>query len=93
MRSQDPPTLADIQRARRFTLKIGLKIAAVLGFEFLTLRVLGPELIDMHQDLALVGAVIVFAAAILAAGWLIFQIKADIRLLNAERRTTPRQLH
>ena len=88
MRSQDPPTLADIQRARRFTLKIGLKIAAVLA-----LRVLGPELIDMHQDLALVGAVIVFAAAILAAGWLIFQIKADIRLLNAERRTTPRQLH
>ena len=93
MRSQDPPTLADIQRARRFTLKIGLKIAAVLGFEFLTLRVLGPELIDMHQDLALVGAVILFAAAILAAGWLIFQIKAAIRLLNAERRTTPRQLH
>ena len=93
MRSQDPPTLADIQRARRFTLKIGLKIAAVLGFEFLTLRILGPELIDMHQDLALVGAVIAFAAAIVAAGWLVFQIKADLRLLNEERRTPPRQLH
>lgn len=93
MRSQDPPTLADIQRARRFTLKIGLKIAAILGFEFLTLRILGPELIDMHQDLALIGAVIVFAAAILAAGWLVFQIKADVRLLKAERRLPPRQLH
>ena len=93
MRSQDPPTLADIQRARRFTLKIGLKIAAVLGFEFLTLRVLGPELIDMHQDLALFGAMIVYAAAVVAAGWLVFQIRTDIRLLNEERRTPPRQLH
>ena len=47
----------------------------------------------MHQDLALVGAVIVFAAAIVAAGWLVFQIRTDIRLLKAERRTSPRQLH
>ena len=93
MRSQDPPTLADFQRGRRFTLKIGLKIAAVLGFEFLALRILGPELIDKHQDLALFGAVIVYAAAIIAAGWLVFQIKTDVRLLKAERRPAPHQLH
>lgn len=92
MRSQDPTPLADIQLARRFSLKIGLKITAVLAFEFLALRIVGPELIDMHQDLALFGAVIVFAAAILAAGWLFFQVKTDIRRLKAQQRG-PRQLH
>jgi hypothetical protein len=93
MRSQDQAPLAGIRRARLFALKNGLKIAAVLGFEFLSLRIIGPELINRRQDLALFGAVIVFAAAILAAGWLVFQLRADIRLLKAQRREPPRQLH
>jgi len=92
MRSKDPAPLADPPSARSITLKIGLKIAAGLGFEFLSLRVIGPELIDMHQDLALFGAVLVLAAAILVAGWLAFVIRADLRLLKLQRRAPPRQI-
>ena len=88
MRSQDQQTtsLAATRLARRYTRLIAGKTLAVIALDFLALRVFGPELIDMHQDLALAGALACFAGAIFATGWLVFQIRLDLARYQKARR-------
>jgi len=95
MRSQDhtPPQLADVQLVRRYIRLIAIRIFAVAVIEFLCVRIFGPELIDLHQDWALAGALVCFAAAIIAATWLAFQVWIDMRRFKQERRDLTRRLH
>ena len=88
MRSQDQQTtsLAAPRLARRYTRRIAGKTLAVVVLDFLAFRVFGPELIDMHQDLALIGALACFAGALFATGWLVFQIRLDLARYQLERR-------
>ena len=62
MRSQDLETTraADIRLVRRYTRRIAAKVVAIGLFEFLSLRIAAPELIDLHQDWALVAGVLGF---------------------------------
>lgn len=95
MRSQDLETsrAADIRLVRRYTRLIAAKVAAIGLFDFLSLRIAAPELIDLHQDWALIAGVIFFAAAVVAPVWLAFQVWTDLRRFQQERRDLSRSLH
>ena len=63
-----------VTTSRRYAIEIGLKIAAIALLDFLLLRILAPDLVNMHQDLALAGAILCIALAIAATGWLGLQL-------------------
>lgn len=94
MRSQGhQPTASTATRlARRYTRRIAGKTLAVIVADFLALRIFGPELIDMHQDLALLGALACFAIAAVATGWLVLQIRLELASYQQERRDLTRAL-
>ena len=71
---------------RRSILLIVAKVLGVLVADFLLLRIWAPNLINMHQDLALAGSIVCFALALAATGWLAFQLWVDIGRLNRARR-------
>ncbi len=52
--------------------------------------VLAPNLVDLHKDWALVGAVICLAAALLASVWLAFQLVIDLRRFGQALRQISR---
>ena len=62
---------------RRIIVRAGLKTIAALVVAFLLARVLGPELINLHRDWALVLAILAFLAALGAIVWLTLQLWAD----------------
>ena len=92
MRSQDQttPASAATRLSRRFVRQVASKLLAVIAIDFLAMRILGPELIDLHDDLALLGAITCFAIALIATGWLIVQLLRDhARYQQARRELTP----
>ena len=50
------------------------KIVAILIVDFLLLRVLGPNLVNRHQDWALAAALLCLLGAVAVTGWLGFQL-------------------
>ncbi len=86
----DGATRARIQLTRRFTLSIGWKMVLIAAADFLLLRIWAPDLINMHQDLALAGSLICLLAAVAATLWLIFQLWIDTKRFAASRRAIPR---
>jgi uncharacterized membrane protein YedE/YeeE len=71
---------------RRLALGIAAKVLVVAILDFVLLRIWAPNLINRHQDLALAEAIGCLAGAFAAAGWLAFQLFADIGRFNRERR-------
>lgn len=69
-------------RLRRFLLRILWKFVGVGAFDFLLLGLLGPNLINRHENLALAGAIVCFLVALFATGWLLYQLWLDVGLLN-----------
>ncbi len=72
--------------ARQFVLSFLMKIVAVGLFDFLLLAVLAPNLVDLHQDLALAGAIICAAVALATSVWLAFRLLSDARRFSAAWR-------
>jgi hypothetical protein len=81
-----PRTLAEADLARRFGLTIGLKLVVVGVLDFVLLRILAPNLVNRHQDLALAGAVLCLVIALVATIWLGFQLWRDLKQLADARR-------
>jgi hypothetical protein len=48
---------------------------------------LAPNLVNMHSDLALAGAIACLVAALVASGWLALEVRHDIVRFNRLRRT------
>jgi len=95
MRSQDLETshAADIRLVRRYTRLIAARLALVGLFDFLSLRIFAPELINLHQDWAVVAGAAFLVAAMVATAWLAFQVWTDLRRFQQERRDVSRSLH
>jgi len=62
---------------RRLALFVGLKAAAVLALDFVLLRLWAPDLVNLHSDLALAGALACVVVAAAATGWLVLQLRLD----------------
>jgi hypothetical protein len=62
---------------RRLVVRALLKIAGVAILNFVLLRILAPNLVNMHQDWALLASLACLAAAIAALVWLGFQLWSD----------------
>jgi hypothetical protein len=58
-------------------VRAGLKVAGVAVLDFVLLRLLGPDLVDQHSDLALAAAVACLLVAIVATIWLAQQLWSD----------------
>ena len=71
---------------RRFGLKIGLKLVVVAVADFVLLAIWAPNLVNRHQDLALIGAIACLVVAIAASLWLGFQLWLDFRHFADARR-------
>ncbi len=75
---------------RRFAVSIGWKVVALAAVYFLLLRIWAPDLINLHQDLALIGAIACVVAAIAATLWLGFRLWIDIKRYNQAKRDLAR---
>jgi hypothetical protein len=82
--------LARARLTRELTLTIGWKLALVGVADFLFLRIWGPDLINLHQDLALLGAILCLVLAGAATLWLLFQLWFDVRRFASARRDIAR---
>ncbi len=81
---------ARIRLTRRFVIRVGCKVVVVAMVDFLLLRVWGPDLVNLHQDLALLGGVACLVIALSAALWLAFQLWEDVKTFNQSKRDIPR---
>ena len=70
---------------RRVVLGIAFRTLGILALDFLLVRIWAPALVNRHQDLALAGGIVCVLLAILATGWLAFQLWADVRRLRQAR--------
>jgi hypothetical protein len=86
----DGSTRARIRLTQRFTIGVGWKVVLVGAIDFLALRIWAPDLINAHQDLALVGAIVCLVIALAATLWLVFQLWIDLKRFNISRRAIPR---
>jgi len=86
----DGSTRARVRLAQRFTLGVGWKVVLVGAVDFIALRILAPDLINRHQDLALFGALACVVVALAATLWLAFQLWIDLKRFNLARRAIPR---
>jgi hypothetical protein len=86
----DGPTRARILLTRRFALTVGWKLLAVIAIDFLSLRIWAPNLINLHQDLALLAAIACLLLALAATSWLAFQLWIDGKRFALARRAIPR---
>ena len=77
---------AEAALVRQAFLKIGPKLLGVAVLDFVLLRIVGPNLVNMHQDLALIGAIFCAGAAVGATLWLAFQLWVDLRRFFVDRR-------
>ena len=83
--------LAKPRLVRDVTVKIGLKLLGVGVLDFVLVRIWGPNLINLHSDLALAGAIACFLLALVAGIWLIFQLWFDLwRFADAKRQIARR---
>ena len=83
--------LAKPRRVRDITVKIGLELLGVGVLDFVLVRIWGPDLINMHSDLALAGAIACFLLALVAAIWLVFQLWFDLRRFADAKRQIARR--
>jgi hypothetical protein len=83
--------LAKPRLVRDVTVKIGLKLLGVGILDFLLIRIWGPDLINMHSDLALAGAIACFLLAVVAAIGLVFQLWFDLRRFADAKRQIARR--
>lgn len=81
-----PRTIAEAELVRRFGLTIGLKLVAVVVADFVLLGIWAPNLVNRHQNLALVGAIACLLAAATVTIWLGFRLWLDIRQFMDARR-------
>ena len=77
---------AEAALVRGAVLKIGPKLLIVLLADFVLMRILAPNLVNMHQDMALIGAIFCSGAALGATLWLGFQLWVDLRRFFDDRR-------
>ncbi len=89
-RQAGPERVAEL---RRFLLKILWKFVAVGVLDFLLVGILGPNLVNRHQNSALAGAVLCLLSALFATGWLLLQLWLDIGHLNHSGRREPLTHH
>ena len=82
-------TRAQVRLAQRFTIGVGWKVVVVCVIDFVALRIWAPNLVDLHQDLALAAAIACIALAVLATLWLAFQLWIDVKRFNLARRALP----
>ncbi len=75
--------------ANRLIFRIVVETAAVLGADFLLLRIWGPNLVNLHQDWALAASVICLLAAVVATGWLALQLRSDLKAYAKLKRDRP----
>ncbi len=59
---------------RNDKVRIAVRIAVVVVIDFVLLRIFAPDLVNLHQDWALLGAVACVALALGLTGWLALQI-------------------
>jgi uncharacterized PurR-regulated membrane protein YhhQ (DUF165 family) len=71
---------------RRVLVGLTLKTVAVLLADFVLLRLAAPNLVNLHSDLALAGAVGCLLLALAATGWLAVTAWRDVMLSNRLRR-------
>jgi len=69
------PSAAEARR--RLIVRAGVKVLGVALADFILLRILAPDLVDMHQDWALVAAILCFVLAVAATVWLALQLWSD----------------
>lgn len=62
---------------QRILLRAAAKAALVLLLDFVLVRIVGPDLINLHNDGALALALLIYAAALAAALWLAMQLWSD----------------
>ena len=86
----DGPTRARIRLTRRFTVSIGWKVVAIAAVDFVLLRILAPDLVNMHSDLALMASIACLIAAVAATLWLGFQLWIDLKRYNQAKRDLAR---
>jgi hypothetical protein len=78
--------LVEIHLLRHFAVTLAWKVLSVAAIDFLLLRILGPDLVNRHEDLALAGALGCCFVAIIATAWLAFQLWIDVRRFVDARR-------
>jgi hypothetical protein len=88
----DEPTRARIQRTQRFAVSIGWKVAAIAAIDFVCLRIWGPDLINLHSDMALLGAIACVIVATAVTLWLGFQLWIDVKRFNPRKSATIHRL-
>ena len=81
-----PRTIAEAELLRRFGLTIGLKLVAVAVADFVLLAIWAPNLVNRHQNLALVGAIVCLVAALAVTIGLGFRLWLDLRQFMDARR-------
>ncbi len=78
--------LAASNLLRNFVLAIAWKFLGVVAVDFVLVRILGPNLVNRHDNLALAGALACFLVAIVATAWLAVQLWIDVRrFIDAKR--------
>jgi len=86
----EEPDVAQARLLRGFVATLAWKIGGVAVIDFLLLRILGPDLVNRHQDLALIAAIACVVLALAATLWLVFQLWFGSRRLRAARRAIAR---
>jgi len=86
----EAPDVAQARLLRGFIATLAWKVGGVGLIDFLLLRILGPDLVNRHQDLALIAALACVAIAPIATTWLAFQLWFDIHRFRAARRAIAR---
>jgi hypothetical protein len=71
----------------RLALTTAARFVSVAILDFLFLRIWAPDLVNLHQDLALAGAIACVLLAIALTGWLAVRLWLDVpKLTRAYRR-------
>jgi hypothetical protein len=83
-----------VARVRRFRLlKLSIKVVGVAAVDFALLAILAPNLIDMHQDWALAGAIACLVVVLALTGWLAWGLWSDRPSANGARGQTRPHRH
>jgi hypothetical protein len=86
----DAGTRARLALTRRLIVSTGWKVVVVGIVDFFTLRIWAPDLVNLHQDLALAGGLGCVAIALLATLWLALQLWIDVRRFAIARHALGR---